>query len=349
MKSYRGGHLVRRIRRRLEQAGYPAEVSILTKPEWHPTTTDNLIETRIEIDGETHVLHHPAKMPTPQDKVEAIIARTMEIGGVPMSEVQKRLDQCGHSLRAEEGFLAIDRWSCDPMIVIPTSMVDVMRRRWETVMSFPHPCGQPLPGDYSLPDSMHTHIECDRKRRLPNGMIKRIRIGGLFAAFLREREDAESILMRVVPLLEDALDATDKGDAGSVITVERVTSGIPDLGMKWTIKGNHVHLKEYDRPQWSIDADTLLLKQALPQTVVDGLPGKLLGDVVEGLPFASHRMILQAKLRRSPWSGVALKISARAVSVDELMAEIKGERARAATSPDETNEAQVSPEKGKDI
>lgn len=333
MKSYRGGHLTRRIRRRLDQAGYPAEVSIIPRPDWYRMTTEQLIETRIEVDGEIHVLHHSTKMPTRHDQVERIIARTMEIEGVPMSAVQKRLDECGHSLRAEEGFLALDRWGGDPMIIIPTKMVDVMRRRWETTMFFPHPCGTPVPGDYTLPESMRLHIESDRKRRLPDGTIKQVLIGGLFAAFLREREDGEDILMRVVPFLEKALDDADKGNNGSVITVERVTSGIPDLGMQWTIKGNHIHLKDYDRPQWSINGDTLLLKQAFPQTVVDGLVGKLLGDVVEGLPLDPHRMILQAKLRKSPWSGVALKLSARAVSATELMAEIQ-RKTREPSKPD---------------
>jgi len=347
MKSYRGGRLVRRIRRPLEQAGYPAEVSIVPRPEWHPTTTEHLIETRIEMNGETHVLHHPTKIPTAMDKVEAIVARTMHIGGVPMSTVQERLDQCGHSLCADGGFLALDRWSCDPIIIIPTTMVDVMRRQWETVMSFPYPMGNALPGDYSLPDRMHRHIECDRKRRLANGTVKQVRIGGLFAAFLRERNDAEEILMRVIPSLEDALDRADMGDDGSVITVERVTSGIPVLGMKWSIKGNHIHLKDYDRPQWSIDGDTLLLKQELPQTVVDGLPGRLLGEVVDGLPFNPHRMILQAKLRRPPWSGVALKISGRAVAAEELMAEIRGAKQNR-TGPDKAKCNQVDPEKGKE-
>lgn len=321
-RSYRGAHLARRIRRRLEQNGYPAQVRIMERPTWHPHTTEHLIETIVEDNG-PHVLHHPVKIPTPSDTVDAIIERTMDIRGVPMFAIQERLDQCGHSLDKEEGFLALDRWSCDPLIVIPTKMVDVLRRRWECVMSFPYLAGNPLPGDHALYDTMHRHIEADRKRRLKDGMVKPLRIGGLFAELLRQREDGSEILMRVVPFLENALDDAVKGDAESVITVEKVTSGIPDLGMRWSIKGNQVHLKEYDRPQWSIDGDTLLLKQDLPQTLVDGLHGRNLGEVVEGLPLDPHLRINRTKLRRSPWSGVALGLFTRSVSPRELAEELK--------------------------
>ena len=331
-RSYRGAHLARRIRRRLEQNGYPAEVRIIEKPAWHPHTTPFLIETRIEDNG-TYILHHPVKIPTPSDTVDALIARTMEIRGVPEEAIRKRLDQCGHSLSKDEGYLALDRWSCDPMIIVPTIMLDVLRRRWDTVMSFPHPIGNSLPGDYSLPDSMHQHIEADRKRRMKDGTPKPLRIGGLFSEILRQREDGASILMRVIPFLERALDEADKGNDGSVITVEKVVSGIPDLGMRWSIKGNRVHLKDYDRPQWSITGDTLLLKQDMPQAIVESLPGRRLGDLVEGLPLDPNLTITRAVRRRSPWSGVSLGLFARATSPKELAAQLK--RKTQASIPDE--------------
>lgn len=334
-RSYRGAHLVRRIRRRLEQNGYPAEVRIIEKPVWHPHTTPFLIETRIE-DDDTYVLHHPVKIPTPTDKVDAIIARTMEIRGVPQDAIRERLDQCGHSLSKDEGYLALDRWSCDPMIIVPTIMLDVLRRRWDTFMSFPHPTGNSLPGDYALPDSMHQQIEADRKRRLRNGSPKPLRIGGLFSEILRHHEDGADILMRVIPFLERALDeAVDTAD-GSVITIEKVTSGIPNLGMRWSIKGNRVHLKDYDRPQWSITGDTLLLKQDMPQAIVESLRGKHLGELVEGLPLDPNLTITRAVRRRHPWSGVSLGLLAQATSPKELAAQLK--RKVQANNPDKNED-----------
>lgn len=335
-RSYRGAHLVRRIRRRLEQNGYPAQVRIIEKPAWHPHTTPFLIETRIEDNG-TYVLHHPAVIPTQTDKVDAIITRTMETRGVPEDAIQKRLDQCGHSLSKDEGYLALDRWSCDPIIIVPTIMLDVLRRRWDTFMSFPHPIGNSLPGDLALPESMHQHIEADRKRRLRDGSPKPLRIGGLFSEILRHREDGADILMRVVPFLERALDETvDTGD-GSVITVEKVMSGIPNLGMRWSIKGNRVHLKDYDRPQWSITGDTLLLKQDMPQAIVESLRGRRLGDLVEGLPLDPNLTITRAVRRRSPWSGVSLGLMAQATSPKELAAQLK--RKVQASIPDKDKDA----------
>jgi hypothetical protein len=323
MKSYRGGHLVRRIRRALERAGHPAEVSLVARPEWCHQTTPFLIETRLTHDGEIHVLHHAAKIPTRADAVDRIIERTLAMKGVPLSMIEERIARCGPTHDRSAGWLVLERSGSDPLLLVPTTMYDVLRRRWDMIMSFPHSCGRMVPGDTMLEPIVRTHIDADARRRDAKGDPTSVMIGGLLAEVLRRHEDGADILMRVIPSLEEALDEADKGNTSSAVTVDRVTSGAPISGMKWTLKDRLVHLKHYDRPQWSISGDTLVIKQAFPQTVVDGLIGKRLGDVIEGLPLDAELIIRRARLRRSPWSGIGLGLSAKAVHPDDLARELK--------------------------
>jgi len=323
MKSYRGGHLVRRIRRALERAGHPAEVSLVSKPEWYHQTTSFLLETRLTHEGQVHVLHHSTRIPTRTDAVDRIIERTLAMKGVPLSTIEERIARCGPTHDRSAGWLVLERSGSDPLVLVPTTMYDVLRRRWDMIMSFPHSCGSMVPGDTMLEPIVQTHIDADARRRDAKGNPTSVMIGGLFAEVLRRHEDGADILMRVIPSLEEALDEADKGNTGSAVTVDRVISGAPVLGMKWTLKDRLVHLKDYDRPQWSITGDTLVIKQAFPQTVVDGLIAKHLGDVIEGLPLDPGLVIRRARLRRSPWSGVGLGLSAKAVHPDDLARELK--------------------------
>lgn len=326
-RKFRGAKITRRIRRKLDQQGYEADVTLIDRPEWHFGSSPNLVETRLKQNGEIHILHHSISIPATDDNVDYIVAMTQQILGVKLTTIEALKQQCGHALRKDEGFIVSERSGFDPIVHLPVSLLDILRNEHQQEVSFPSRIGKMLYNDIQAENTAQDNLTHDKKRRTSSGNPKPIRIGNLFAHFLRGREDGWDILVRVLPFLQSALSDIKTFDGGTIITVDKVATGIPVQGIRWSIKGSDVHLKDYTREQWSIDGDTLLIRSDFPQSIVDSLAGRRLGDVVEGLPLDPKLTITAAKLRKSPWKGVSLKLSGRPILPEELEKELKQKRA----------------------
>lgn len=322
MRKYKGAHLLRRIRRQLEQAGHKAEVSFISVPDWTHYPKGMLIETRITKNKAVRVLHHSVQIPATDLTIAKILNHTIMNTGQTVAQVEEILDIFGACLRREDGYLMMERLGCDPALVVPVTMIDLIGREHKMALYLPSKGKSPMPGDDRAQVMNRAHIECDQKRRDPKGRPRPVLIGNLFAHYLRHRTDGAEVLEQVLPSLAKAVDEADYGDGGSVITVLKAITGLPDQSLRWSIKERAIHIADHAHDRWEIDRDTLLIKIDLPQSVVAGLPGMKLGEVVSGLPFDPNLRISQAKLRRAPWSGVALKLKGRPICPQKLAQEL---------------------------
>ena len=324
MKTYKGAHLIRRIRRQIEQTGRTAEVSLIPVPEWLNGSYDRatLIEIKIFKGSSAKILHHSVRMPVDEINIDRIVQRSMNNDGQTVAQIEEILSVFGPSLRKDEGYLMMERFSCNPALVVPVRMIDLIGREHDMSLYLPSSGRHPMPGDDRAKIMNEAHIECDTKRRDSNGRQRPVRIGALFAHYLRHHPAGASILEQVIPRLAETIDNADHRDGGSAVTVLQAKTGLPDKRLRWGIKDRTIHIVDHDHPKWAIEKDTILIKIALPQSMVTGLVGKRLSEVIDGLPFDSGLVITHAKLRRAPWSGVSLKIKGSAITPETLSDEL---------------------------
>lgn len=324
MRTYQGARLIRRIRRQLEQAGRRAEVSLIPVPEWLEGSFDkaSLIEIKTFKGSSVQVLHHSVRMPVDEINIDRIVKRSLHNDGQTVAQIEDILDILGHPLRKDEGYLMMERFSCNPALVVPVRMIDLIGREHDMSLYLPSSGKHPMPGDGRAQIMNQAHFECDEKRRDANGNPRPVKIGSLFAHYLRHHPAGASILEQVIPRLAETIDNADHRDGGSAVTVLQAKTGLPDKRLRWGIKDRTIHIVDHDHTKWAIEKDTILIKIDLPQSMVTGLVGKRLSEAIDGLPFDPGLVITHAKLRRAPWSGVSLKIKGSAITPQMLADEL---------------------------
>lgn len=324
MRTYKGAHLIRRIRRQIEQAGRRAEVSLIPVPDWLEGSFDkaSLIEIKTFTGSSVQVLHHSVRMPVDEINIDRIVKRSLHNDGQTVAQISDILDILGPPLRKEEGYLMMERFSCNPALVVPVRMVDLIGREHDMSLYLPSSGKHPMPGDDRAQIMNQAHFECDEKRRDASGNPRPVKVGSLFAHYLRHHPEGASILEQVIPLLAETIDNADHREGGSAVTVLQAKTGLPNAGLRWGIKDRTIHIVDHDHARWAIEKDTLLIKVDLPQSMVTGLAGKRLGDIIDGLPLDPELVVTHAKLRRSPWSGVSLKIRGTSVCPQKLAREL---------------------------
>ena len=320
-KRYKGAHFLRRIRRPIEAQGYTLELRFVES-----IINDNqMLETILSENGssESYLAHRwVGKGAWDQNFIDSMITAITTHKGLTQSEIDQVRSRFGLCINDNSPFRIEVRHGVRPLFHQYATFIDVLGREVDQIVMLPLAGESSFYGDLEVEATFQTMLDLTAKRRGKNGSSKPILIGPLFANFLRSRQDAIKIIPQIIPMLKNVYEEQSKSWDGDEITIDRITTGMPNKGLKWEISGRNIHLTYSTDALWSIEKDTLIVHADIPETMIVRLVGAKIGDAFSGLPFDPDLRILSAKSRKRPKGSIALKLKGKPISPESLLLEI---------------------------
>jgi hypothetical protein len=324
MRKYSPGHLARRIRRTLERHGMTVGIAWIDRPAYQTSMPERILETRVSLDGSVHVMHHSACVPGTDRDVDRIV-HDVTVGdpGVRESEIDAVRARYGGAVRRGEGMWSlVTRYhggiEARMRTLVPVDLLDIAGRTHPMVIDW---AGS---SDFKAHSWAMRHLECDRGRRDARGRPRPLRVGGGMAAVLRSRTDGLDRAERLLSDLTGIIDGADLGDDMSAVTLVKVKGG--DAQVHWNISGRDIQVEDYRFTGGRMSGSTLVVDRVLPEQMLGAIPGRTIGEVVEGVPLDGGIVVKEAHTRRRPVPGTSLKLDLRPVPIDDLIGELRRRR-----------------------
>jgi len=322
-KKFKKTPFARRIRRMLEKNGIKADV------EWRDHNGSKSIASNpclrtIIYNSEAWIFDHSLpERPTMNDyhRVEDQVMQTNP--GASLREIEGIIERLGSLVPDynDNEILVTSSYSYGGYIInIPILARDMLGRTHEITLKY---VTKSVDSYTRNLHQLSVRNELGAKRNTTrNGEAKPILLTGTLVAFLKEYEGTLSLLPQLMPEFEKELDqVVAKSDDHTAVTIEKLEIQIDD--MTFILKAGKINIKKHNYKGVQISGDNVILEASIPESVALSAVGRPVGDVIKGMPFGKNTKIRKMKCLKAPWSGVSIKTSQKAMTIDQLVSELE--------------------------
>jgi len=322
-KKFKKTPFARRVRRMLEKNGIKADVEWRDHNGSKSIASNPCLRTTIYNDQAWIFDHSLPDRPTMNDydRVEDQVMQTNP--GASLREIETIMERLGILVPDydDNEVLVTSSYSYGGYIInIPVLARDMLGRTHEMILKYV------TKGVDSHTRQMHqwsVRNELGAKRNMTNkGEAKPILLTGTLVAFLKEYEGTLSILPQLMPEFEKELErVVTTSDDHTAVTVEKLEIQIE--GMTFVLKAGKINIKRHNYKGVQISGDNIILEASIPESVALSAIGKPVGNIIKGMPFGKDTKIRKMKCLKAPWSGVSVKTSQKAMTIERLVSELE--------------------------